>query len=92
MKLHPSTYAILHFTPWARLRSHRDRFYPLFFIALAVLAMVIVYVLKVEAMYREDARSRSTPPVSVEAPVARFSPEPGAVVVGQRNGQPRLNW
>lgn len=92
MKLHPATYAILHFTPWARLRSHRDRFYPLFFIALAVLAVDVGCLLRLESLYREDARSRSTPPVSVEAPVARFSHEPGAVVTGEKSGHPTLQF
>lgn len=103
MKLHPSTYAILHFTPWARLRKPRDRFYPLFFIALAVLAVDVGCLLRLESLYREDARSRNSLPLRQDArqshridregaPGGGGGVPYGAEVRGVKNGQPVIQF
>lgn len=87
MKLHPSTYAILHFTPWARLRGQRDRFYPLLALLCAVLVMDVIYILRVEAMYRRDALGTHR-----DEPVARPGVFYGAEVRGVKSGQPQLTF
>lgn len=100
-RITPLAFHLSTFTPDTRFRGARDRFKPLFLIALAVLAADILYLLHLEAMYREDARrasmgsvevSPSSPSLREDAPGRVFSTEPGARITGQRNGQPQLNW
>lgn len=79
----PLAFHLSTFTPGTRFRGARDRFKPLFLIALAVLAGDILYLLRLEAMYREDARSIKTP--AVQTPY-------GATVKGQRDHQPILEF
>lgn len=97
MKLHPSTHAILHFTPWARLRGPQDRFWPLFWSAVAVLAMLVVFLIRLEAIYREDARSVKATPLREDARGevlvgSPWSASPGAEVRGVKEGQPQLTF
>lgn len=76
-QLHPLTHNLLFMNPQARWHA-RDRWKWLFFVALAVLALDIVFLLRLEAEYREDAKIRA-----VQTPY-------GATVMGERNGHPIL--
>lgn len=97
MKLHPATYSILHFTPWARLRGPQDRFWPLFWSAVVLLVVIVYFLLRVEAEYREDARSVNAPPANGDARGevlvgSTWSASPGAEVRGVKSGQPQLTF